>query len=158
MTEGASREDFARWVQPHLTVMTRYAGRQVAPADRDDLVQEALIRAWQRWSTYDPARGSAAGWLLAIVADRCRRHRSRRPSGREVELVEHAAPPAQRHDIDLERAIAGLARRQRQAVDLHYLGPGRGDGGRGDGLRTRHGQGDPAPGASPVARAVGRRR
>jgi RNA polymerase sigma-70 factor (ECF subfamily) len=121
MTEGASREDFARWVQPHLTVMTRYAGRQVAPADRDDLVQEALIRAWQRWSTYDAARGSAAGWLLAIVADRCRRHRSRRPSGRVVELVEHAAPPAQRHDIDLERAIAGLARRQRQAVDLHYF-------------------------------------
>jgi RNA polymerase sigma-70 factor (ECF subfamily) len=120
MTEGASREDFARWVQPHLTVMTRYAARQVAPADRDDLVQEALIRAWQRWSTYDATRGSAAAWLLAIVADRCRRHRTRQPAGRVVELVEHAAPMTQ-HDVDLERAIAGLGRRQRQAVDLHYF-------------------------------------
>jgi RNA polymerase sigma-70 factor (ECF subfamily) len=120
MAERASREDFARWVQPHLTVMTRYAARQVGAADRDDVVQEALIRAWQRWSTYDDSRGTAAGWLLAIVADRCRRHRTRRPSGQVVELVEHAAPPSP-HDLDLERAIAGLARRQREAVDLHYF-------------------------------------
>jgi RNA polymerase sigma factor (sigma-70 family) len=120
MTERGTPAEFARWVQPHLTVMTRYAGRQVTPADRDDVVQEALIRAWQRWSTYDAARGSAAAWLLGIVADRSRRHRTRQPAGRVVELVEHAAPPAL-HDVDLERAIAGLSRRQRQAVELHYF-------------------------------------
>jgi RNA polymerase sigma-70 factor (ECF subfamily) len=120
MTEAASREDFARWVQPHLTVLTRYAGRQVAAADRDDVVQEALIRAWQRWSTYDESRGSSVAWLLGIVADRCRRHRTRRPAGQVVELVEHsAAPPA--YDVDLERALDALSRRQRQAVDLHYF-------------------------------------
>jgi RNA polymerase sigma factor (sigma-70 family) len=120
MTERGTPTEFARWVQPHLTVMTRYAGRQVTPADRDDVVQEALIRAWQRWSTYDAARGSAVAWLLGIVADRSRRHRTRRPAGHVVELVEHAAPPAL-HDVDLERAIAGLSRRQRQAVELHYF-------------------------------------
>jgi RNA polymerase sigma factor (sigma-70 family) len=120
MTERGTSADFARWVQPHLTVMTRYAGRQVAPADRDDVVQEALIRAWQRWSTYDASRGSAVAWLLGIVADRSRRHRTRRPVGRVVELVEHTVTPAP-YDIDLERAIAGLSRRQRQAVELHYF-------------------------------------
>jgi RNA polymerase sigma-70 factor (ECF subfamily) len=120
MTERGTPADFARWVHPHLTAITRYAGRQVPLGDRDDVVQEALIRAWQRWSTYDPARGSAAAWLLGIVADRCRRHRTRQPSGRVVELVEHATPSTP-HDVDLERAIAGLARRQRQAVELHYF-------------------------------------
>ncbi len=121
MTEGASRDDFARWVQPHLTAMSRYAARQVGPADRDDVVQEALIRAWQRWSTYDSARGSATAWLLGIVGDRSRRHRTRRPAGHVVELVEHAAPPPAPHDVDLERAVAALSRRQRTALDLHYF-------------------------------------
>ena len=121
MTEGASREDFARWVQPHLTAMSRYAARKVTPADRDDVVQEALIRAWQRWSTYDSARGSAVAWLIGIVADRSRRHRARRPAGQVVELVEHAAHPPTPHDVDLERAVAALSRRQHQAVELHYF-------------------------------------
>jgi RNA polymerase sigma-70 factor (ECF subfamily) len=121
MTERGTPGDFARWVQPHLTAMSRYAARQVTPADRDDVVQEALIRAWQRWSTYDAARGSAAAWLIGIVADRSRRHRTRRPVGQVVELVEHAAPPPAPHDVDLERAIATLSRRQHQAVELHYF-------------------------------------
>ena len=67
MAERGTPADFALWVQPHLTAMTRYAGRQVAPGDRDDVVQEALIRAWQRWSTYDETRGTPVAWLLAIL-------------------------------------------------------------------------------------------
>ena len=124
MTERRTSADFARWVEPHLTAMTRYAGRQVAPADRDDVVQEALIRAWQRWSTYDESRGTPVAWLIGIVADRSRRHRTRQPAGTVVELVElvdngGSAPTS--HDLDLERAVAGLSRRQRMAVDLHYF-------------------------------------
>jgi RNA polymerase sigma factor (sigma-70 family) len=121
MTERGSRTDFARWVQPHLTVLSRYAARRVAPDDRDDVVQEALIRAWQRWQTYDDSRGTPVAWLLGILADRCRRHRTRQPRARLVELVDSAAAPAVMHDVDLERAIQGLSRRQRLAVDLHYF-------------------------------------
>jgi RNA polymerase sigma-70 factor (ECF subfamily) len=120
MTERATPAEFARWVEPHLTAMARYAARQVGPADRDDVVQEALIRAWQRWSTYDAARGAPVAWLLGILADRCRRHRTRQPAGRVVELVDHGVPP-ETHDLDLLRAVDGLSRRQRQAVDLHYF-------------------------------------
>ncbi len=120
MTERGTPAEFARWVQPHLTVLARYAGRQVDAADRDDVVQEALIRAWQRWSTYDESRGTAAAWLLGIVADRCRRHRTRRPAPL-VELVEQGAAPERPVDVDLERAITRLSGRQRQAVDLHYF-------------------------------------
>jgi RNA polymerase sigma-70 factor (ECF subfamily) len=121
MTERASPTDFARWVQPHLTVLSRYAARQVAADDRDDVVQEALIRAWQRWSTYDESRGTPVAWLVGILADRCRRHRTRRSPARLVELVDQGAPPTAVHDVDLERAIEGLSRRQRLAVDLHYF-------------------------------------
>lgn len=121
MTERGSRADFARWVQPHLTVLGRYAARQVGSADRDDVVQEALIRAWQRWATYDETRGTAVAWLLGILADRCRRHRTRRPDRALVELVDTRGVLQATSDVDLERAIEGLSRRQRQAVDLHYF-------------------------------------
>jgi len=120
MTERGTPAEFALWVQPHLTAMTRYAARQVTPADRDDVVQEALIRAWQRWETYDEARGTPVAWLIGIVADRCRRQRTRQPARALVELVESGAPPPT-YDVDLERALGDLGRRQRQAVDLHYF-------------------------------------
>ncbi|WP_151081762.1 RNA polymerase sigma factor [Nocardioides cynanchi] len=121
MTERGTPGDFARWVEPHLTVLTRYAARQVAAADRDDVVQEALIRAWQRWATYDASRGTPVAWLLGITADRCRRYRTRQPAGMVVELVDQGAAPTASHDLDLSRAVEGLSRRQRQAVDLHYF-------------------------------------
>jgi DNA-directed RNA polymerase specialized sigma24 family protein len=75
-------EEFGAWVQPHLVAMANLAARMVGPADRDDVVQESLARAWRRWGTYRTDRGTPQVWLLAIVADRARRHsrsRGRRP-------------------------------------------------------------------------------
>jgi len=119
MTERGTPAEFARWVEPHLLVLARFAGRRVPDADRDDVVQEALIRAWQRWSTYDESRGTPVAWLLGILADRCRRLRTRGPAA-VVELVEHEEPAAM-PDVDLERALDRLTDRQRTAVDLHYF-------------------------------------
>jgi DNA-directed RNA polymerase specialized sigma24 family protein len=83
--------EFDEWVGPHLDVMRRLAAVTAAGIDPDDIVQEALIRAWKKRSSFDPARGSARTWLLALTAD-----------------------------LDLRRAIAGLSARQRQAVLLVY--------------------------------------
>jgi RNA polymerase sigma-70 factor (ECF subfamily) len=124
MTMGAERTtphaDFDAWVRPHLLAMTRLAIRLGGEAAADDLVQEALERAWRRRSTYDPAKGAAQPWLLAITADRARRHRTRhRPTS---ELVDSAAPHVDREGaLDLQRAIARLPRKQRLAVELHYF-------------------------------------
>ena len=99
--------------------MARLAARLVGSTDRDDLLQEALSRAWRRWETYDPERGSPQSWLLAIVADRARRtRRGRRWLPLWSDRAEIVAPEG---EVDLERAIRGLPKRQRMAVELHYF-------------------------------------
>lgn len=117
--DGLDAAAFTAWVAPHLPAMSRLAGRLVPSADRDDVVQEALVRAWRRRSTYDAAKGGAAGWLLAIVADRARRHRTRTRA--TYPLPDEGSLEPAGADVDLERALGGLARRQRLAVDLYYF-------------------------------------
>jgi RNA polymerase sigma-70 factor, ECF subfamily len=116
-----SADDFAVWVAPYLQAMANLAARLVGNVDRDDLVQEALSRAWRRWETYDPERGSPQTWLLAIVADRAqrtrRRHRREAPAAWSTE--QRWVPDEA--DLDLERAVQGLPKRQRLAVELHYF-------------------------------------
>lgn len=126
-------EQFAEWVQPALLAMTRLARRLAPPGsgagDPDDVVQDALERAWRKWHQYDPERGTPTTWLLAITADRARD--ARRTRVRHLRVVDdtrdapEVAGPALSadldSDVDLERAIATLPRRQRLAVALHYF-------------------------------------
>lgn len=120
MRARTDAEDFESWVRPALPAVNRYAGRLVPAEDREDLVQEALERAWRRWSTYNPERGTPTAWLLAIVADRGRRHRTR-AAPRTVPVGDQPDLRAARSDVDLERAIARLTPRQQQLVDLYYF-------------------------------------
>ena len=122
MRETSSAEelpDFAGWVTPHLAVMGRVAARLAPGAERDDIVQEALARAWRKRSSYDPARGTPAAWLCAIVADQARRSRRRRRP--PVYLAGQQPDRDTDRDLDLERALTTLPPRQRAAVDLHYF-------------------------------------
>jgi RNA polymerase sigma-70 factor (ECF subfamily) len=114
--------DFREWVQPHLLAMGRLAARLTSAADSDDVVQEALVRAWRRRESYDASRGSVQSWLLAIVADRCRRHRSRHWRPESAQFIDVTAAPASDLDrsVDIERAVRRLSHRQRIAVELHY--------------------------------------
>ena len=80
---GAAPADagaFADWVGPHLPAMARLAARLAPAADRDDVVQEALVRAWTKRRLYDGDRGTAAAWLLAITADQAAKARRRASS------------------------------------------------------------------------------
>lgn len=111
---------FGEWVRPHLTAMANLAARMSRAENRDDIVQEALTRAWKRRSTYDPGRGSPRAWLLAIVADQARRaHRRMRLTLWVPRPAVQESPTAD--GLDLERAISRLPRRQRLAVDLYYF-------------------------------------
>ena len=121
LSRDAAAAEFAAWVRPHLPAMTRLAARLTAAPDRDDVVQESLVRAWRRHSTYDPSRGSELTWLLAIVADQARRGRTRsRPPSVPLDGADAVVFDRAR-DVDLERAIARLSTRQRLAVDLYYF-------------------------------------
>jgi RNA polymerase sigma factor (sigma-70 family) len=117
--------EFAEWTRPAVLSMTRLARRLAPNADPDDIVQDALTRAWTKRAQFDPARGTPTTWLLAIVADQARA--SRRSRLRWLRVVDdHADVPDAGHedagtDVDLERAIAGLAERQQLAVHLHYF-------------------------------------
>lgn len=118
MSGDGPAEDFGSWVGPHLLPARRLAAR-LAPYDAEDVLQDALTRAWRRRDTYDAARGPVSAWLCGIVADQCRQRRRRR----EPEPVE-MLPPAMRDDaagVDVELAIRRLAPRQRQVIELHYF-------------------------------------
>lgn len=116
---------FAEWATPSLPAMTKLCARLAPAADPDDLVQETLVRAWLNWHQFDPARGSASAWLLAIAADRARD--ARRTRVRRLRVVDDAAEVPEQSveqtgaDVDLERAVAQLADRQRLAVDCFYF-------------------------------------
>lgn len=122
---GVDAGAFAAWAGPALVPMTRLARRLAPHADPEDIVQEALARAWVKRRQYDAARGTATTWLLAIVADVARA--SRRTRVRWLKVVDDKAdvpemPAAQADsDVDLDRAIRRLADRQQLAVHLHYF-------------------------------------
>jgi RNA polymerase sigma factor (sigma-70 family) len=113
--------EFAAWVRPHLAPMGVLAARLVGPVARDDVVQEAVTRAWQKRDTFDPARGTARAWLCAIVADQARKWRRRgaRSRGAVPRVSDEGGSDGSR--VDVERAISALPRRMRLAVECYYL-------------------------------------
>ena len=113
------RHEFALFVEPHWADLA-WLARRLAPAGHwEDVLQEALAAAWRKRAQFDADRGSARNWLLAIVADQARKGFRRLRPG--AELVDVPARGADTDvDIDLNRALHRLTRRQRAAVELHY--------------------------------------
>lgn len=115
-----NEREFAKDVQPHLTTMLRLA-RRLGRNDAEDIVQDALTRAWTKRVQFDPKRGSFRTWLLAITADQA--YKTWRWHLRHNEPL----PPQPDRDapsddlVDLERSIQRLPKRQRLAVDCYYF-------------------------------------
>jgi RNA polymerase sigma-70 factor (ECF subfamily) len=114
---------FAEWVSPHLGVLSALAVRQVGSTDAEDVVQEALVRAWQRHSTYQPDRGSPRAWLVGVLLGQSRRHRVRRrpPTVATDEPADGRGSLSPADRLDVERAVGALPRRQREVITLYYL-------------------------------------
>ena len=131
---------FAEWVRPHLPAMARLAARLAPAADRDDVVQEALVRAWTKRRLYD-AGPRHRGRLAA--RDHRRPGRQGAPAGRR-RRAGVAAPGRRRRRPDRPGPGPRRGRAARPAAAGRRLlllrGPDRRRDGRGDGLRRGHRQ------------------
>ncbi len=100
---------------------------------RRELAEEALhdvfVRVWHRAASFDPARGSAMGWLVAIARNIAFDHhrRYRRELASLVDPIEELADPASDAGLSLARRalLACLDRLEpepRRCVLLAYQG------------------------------------
>jgi RNA polymerase sigma-70 factor, ECF subfamily len=113
-------DDFAAAVEPHLPLLARVAGRMGPPGRREDVLQEALLRAWAHRRQYDQRKGPLLGWLLTIVANEARRAAGRRKEALPIPLTARVNDLENDERLDLEAATARLPERQRLAVDCFY--------------------------------------
>jgi len=74
---SADSGEFADWVGPHVGAMARLAARLAPDADHDDVVQESLVRAWRRRSTYDDAGERECPVVVFSLGVNYERHRLR---------------------------------------------------------------------------------
>jgi len=117
--EPLDAASFVALVEPHLPRMIRLAARLGPRGGQDDVVQEALLRAWRHRGRFDPGRGPFSAWLAVIVANEGRRAASRQRPVREIPKA--LGSPAPDDHIDIEAALRRLPPRQRLAVDCYYF-------------------------------------
>jgi len=88
----------------------------------EDAVQEALLKAWERSEKGDEIR-SLEGWVTTVALNLARsglrRIRSERRARARLGTSGVGEPPTADR-IDVERALAGLPRRQREVAVLRY--------------------------------------
>jgi RNA polymerase sigma-70 factor (ECF subfamily) len=90
--------------------------------EAEDAIQEAVIRAWRKIHQLR-AGGPVRPWFFAIVANQCRNIRRTRwfrviRVGTERTAGHAVEPDVER--LDLERGLARLPERDRQALFLHF--------------------------------------
>ncbi len=116
-----TRDEFSQRVSAATGTLYRVScGLLRSEADREDAVQEAILKAWERLDTLRQEQYFET-WLVRILINECRtigRDRSRFVSIDEVRAQEQAAPPESR---ELREAIMGLSPDLRLAVILHYI-------------------------------------
>ena len=105
-----------------------YCRRTLDESRAKDVTQEVFISAWRSHERYEPARGTLAGWLIAITKNRIidnvrseQRHAERR-SGDGPTDIPIASEVEQVGDrMMIAEALRCLPDRARQVITLHYF-------------------------------------
>lgn len=132
----ADEQSFALLVPPLIPAMLRVAAALVGMADAEDATQEAILRAWQAWSSLRDTE-FLRPWLLQITVNVCRSWLRRRfgthrrmteplpeeDPGLPGALLE-MGPGTHSHtaEIDLYQALHELPNALRLIVTLRYFG------------------------------------
>ncbi len=134
LAREGDREAFGDLVERFWGELVALArGVLAADLEAEDLVQDALVHAWQRlWSLRSPE--SFPAWMRRIVTRRCltraRRRRPQQPIETAIEAGEAgaieagplaAAGPEPGHRVDAARLLAALAPKQRAALYLTWI-------------------------------------
>lgn len=115
----------------HGPVLLAYARRLLGgdTAEAEDVVQEAMLRLWRIAPDWQPGRARAGTWLYRVVSNLCIDRLRRRPQAPLDSVAEPAdtGPGAEARLMQasrsaaLDRALAALPARQRQAVILRHF-------------------------------------
>ncbi|TMC80908.1 MAG: RNA polymerase sigma factor [Chloroflexi bacterium] len=122
---GGDAAAFVALVEPLLPAAYRLAVAMLrSDTDAEDAVQEATLKAWRHFGRF---RREAAmkPWLLAIVANECRRQRRSRwfwviKTSDAIDAGDPVRPEVHAIHADLRRALDRLPHDQRLVVMLRY--------------------------------------
>lgn len=127
--EWALAEAYERWAGlVHGISLKALADR----SDAEDATQQVFVRAWRGRTTFDPSRGSLAGWLVGICRHVCadtwhqRTRQSRQAEAARSVLGPGTVPAAQAPEHVVERlavmdALADLGQPARGIVELAFF-------------------------------------
>jgi RNA polymerase sigma factor (sigma-70 family) len=113
---------FEHVVARHGPAVLRVCRAVVGADDADDAWSDTFLAALRAYPALD-AGANLEAWLVTIAHRKSidiLRARKRRPITLEV-LPQQQTPPVDAERLDLERAIAALPDKQRQALAYHYL-------------------------------------
>jgi RNA polymerase sigma factor (sigma-70 family) len=105
--DDAAWQDFVQFYRPYVYRVIQ--NLQVAASDREDIIQEVMLIAWQQLPSfdYDPGKGRFRSWLCTIVQRTTRKLRDRKARGEVFADAVTAADLAAGVDPEIE-AIAQL--------------------------------------------------
>ena len=134
LVERGDAEAFAmlydRHARPAYSLAYRMMGEKQAA---EDLLQDALLKAWRAAGSYRPERGSVRTWILSIVHNRAiDQLRSRASRRRTQERVEASAPKSQPSEAfseawrntqreQVREALGALPPEQLKTLELAYF-------------------------------------
>lgn len=123
------RRAFDEVVVRHGPFALRVAARLVSnSAVAEDLVQEAMVKAWNQAGRFDAKKAKLTTWLYRIVVNQCIDHRRKSAPDQLPEGFDSPDPARSAHQVVEEtertaavaRAVGELPARHRAAVTLVY--------------------------------------
>lgn len=90
----------------------------------EDATQEAFTSVWRRAGTFDPARGSAAGWLYAIGRNAAAQLARRSRANKNIIVLDEQAAETEYDPVTslaVHAALTRLPATEREVLELAYF-------------------------------------